>query len=297
MCLTGETKQSRQIDLLSETDTNPDRRSPFQKFVDQHVKPAGLYMERLAVDYIVDIPASSTSAQLVGVSIRTGLILTPGVPMPGQPHGPQPPAGNAAAFIRVMPGAEGPALGFSKALVYSYMDVWSISTDAYGKTVITTKMYGNNGMSVTYYLASNDDNTTVGMRKLPLKTDPGGQAAYDKALAHAQWTVTTLADPTTVGTTGGKEKQPLSMLVSIVQDNRTLVLELEPGTFKPKLLQLYDPDKQKSQNKLPYALAFVLDMQPVGPETMTYSRNPWELQADENVYPNFIIVFLFPSPA
>lgn len=215
--------------------------------------------------------------------------------MPGQPRGPQPPTGNAVTFVRVMPGAEGPVCGFSSALVYSYMDVWSISTDAYGKTVITSKMYGNNGASVTYYLASNDDNTAVVMRKLPLKTDPGGQAAYDKALAHAQWTVTTLADPTTVGTTGGKQYQPLSMLVSIVQGTRTLVLDLEPGTLKPKTLKLHDTKEIVSPNMPPRALAFLLDMQPVGPETLMYPQNPWKLQADEKVYPNLIIFhLLFP---
>ncbi len=221
-------------------------------------------MDHLAIDYFADIPASDKGPQLVGVSIRIAEIQNGG--------NTQDATGNSKVYLRLDTSNASPTVSYSKDLLYSTYDIWSISTDAYGKTVIVAKDYTEKATSL-YYLATNDASTAIIARKLPDKTNV---AAYTKALAHAQWTVNTVAEPTTASS---DSKQPLSALCSITQGTKQLALDLDESKLTPKWLVL--EDKDNSQGTV--ANRWMLEMQPMGPGQLDYQRNPWRLTTNETV--------------
>jgi hypothetical protein len=90
----------------------------------------------LAIDYLQDVPPTDTLAELIGTSFLSGTARISSIIVPA--------TGRASVFVNLKGPLDQGSLttvGYSETLKRTPSDTWTLSTDAYGKTVIFAKEF------------------------------------------------------------------------------------------------------------------------------------------------------------
>ena len=151
-----------------------DQRTPVQKFLDDHAKPAGLYMEHLAIDYFSVVPGAGSSPSLVGLSIKPRTKTLDGDT--------EIPITSSETVVLHLPTP--PAIDWLAKLDYTTDSVWSLGTDAAGNSQVYTQKITSDPTTADktttiWYISVSDDGTSVLMKNLPVND---GSETYRKAL-------------------------------------------------------------------------------------------------------------------
>ncbi|KAK5489509.1 hypothetical protein LTR46_003486 [Exophiala xenobiotica] len=255
-------------------------RTPTQKFLDEHVKPEGLYMDHLAIDYFDVVAGHGDNASLVGLGLKPGLMTT----RSGFGTRTEPITPDETVYLHL---STPPGIDLLAKLDYTLDSVWSLQTDAFGNSQVYTKRVTSDsttGDSITtfWYISVSDDGAGVIIRQLP--ANDGGET-YSKALASTYWNITTVADPTLAPSTGTAPGPPIAALVRMQQQGKYLTL-IYDGNDRPTSLALTDGRQNHT------ASHWMIEMQPLGPTPFSYAHDPFAVmttQKDEQDIPEFEI--------
>ncbi|KAI3318810.1 hypothetical protein HD806DRAFT_511051 [Xylariaceae sp. AK1471] len=268
------------IILLVWWKNQPDPVDPVDSFVNDKVKPAGLYMEHTAIDYIDMVPPkNSTDPPLAGVSISPKL--------PNE------------FYVQIKGGSKD--FGYDKTvdiqtatnMNYQTNTVWMLDTDSSGQSIISTMVTTSDGSPVVYYLGIDGANAIKAIPR-PVKPQPPTAAPktgyanlspllpdtpqtvmtqdeYNKALTDyvnnmkmLQWTIETVADPTwqtipEVKASASVPAQPEVKSVLSVEAKMTNI-----GTSKNLSFD------SKGSLSLSGDLSLMFKMQPLAPSSFSY---------------------------
>ncbi|KAI0453528.1 hypothetical protein F5B21DRAFT_505187 [Xylaria acuta] len=144
-------------------------KNPIQDFIDNKIKPAGLYTDHLAIDYFDTVAATDKTAARVGVSIQgasTG---------DGDTASPE----EQVYLLLQAIDAKTASIWYTKNLGFTTATVWSLWADGYGQSQLYTYKYfevKDSDGSVSHrpslwYLSVSDDVANVCVRNLPTLCD------------------------------------------------------------------------------------------------------------------------------
>jgi hypothetical protein len=224
-----------------------------ENFVNTKVKEAGLYMDYKAIDYLVGVAATETTASRQGVSVywqATG------------------------KYIRLDSADEDTGrVNSADNLDYTTDTVWSLQTNGKGKTqIFTHKYYPGDGMRTVWFLSLTDDESAVCVRKLPDKKS--NFVAYRKAQKLTFWTVTVVADPVEDPDT----KTPTSALCRVAYTNTDGSEKFVLG-MDEKGPALTSGSKLGSFN---YS-RWLFELDSLGPVSFQYNNSPWTINTSQKV--------------
>lgn len=276
--------RSRQLNLLYTepelqlTTCHLEPENPIQDFIDKRVKPAGLYMDHLAIDYFNAIAATDKTASRIGVSIQ------------GASAGTSPASPDERVYLMLdATDAKTASLKYTKDLDFTTATVWSLQTDGHGRSQFYTQKYfeikGEDGSTSRrpslWYLSVSENATGVCVRKLPSRTTD--KANHDMQVGFTQWTVDVVADPDLDATS----KTPVRALCDVSYKTSSgvvkhLVLQSEPSKKTPtKLALVTDPKNTSTARDIN---KWLVQAESLGPQNFRYSRNPWNLLLTDTVH-------------
>ncbi|QVM12539.1 hypothetical protein D8B26_007162 [Coccidioides posadasii str. Silveira] len=239
--------------------------NPVEQFINNHVKPAKLYMEHTAIDYFDVITSDKGELSRVGLSIQ----------------GAGPDASPSEQVYLQLTGTEPPAtLAYGQTLGFTTDDVWSLQTNGNGESQISTQKYftddeGNKYRTVWFIGRAENDQTKLTLIQLPSRKDEPDK--YAKLVKQTYWNIEVAAAP---------EKDPESQQLStalcrIKHESNLLALESDPNSKDPRGLKVV---KESDISKGRYIYLWMFNMEPLGPVDFSYMHNPWTLiegNADE----------------
>jgi hypothetical protein len=230
--------------------------------LDDHAKPAGLYMDWPTIDYFDVVAGSGPNPSLVGLSVSPASIRTRlGILITNLP--------TSGAQIVYLHLPSPPSLDWVPQLDYSTDCVWSVSTDEFGNTQWFTQKVtvdpDTKAQNITVWYLAHSDNNILSMINLPSPDDKD----YPTLLKSTQWSITIEEEPTMIGSVASKAKAVFragdSVLSLRYQDGKPVSLALE------------------SAATIGSAHEWWLEMQPLHPTPFKYVQPLWQLTTDQRV--------------
>ena len=243
-----------------------------EKFINDRVKPAKLYMDHLAIDYFNAIAATQKTASRVGISIKGAYA-----------GGNEPASTDEQVYLLLKVKDENSGnLSFTKNLDFTTDTVWSLATDGYGlsqiytqKSVSVTGPAGDRERVTTiWYLSVSDDEKEICVRRLPGKKQD--EEKYKKELKFTKWTVDVVADPEL----DTKTKVPIKALCNIsftTTANTVKHFVLQSDIAKKAPIGFLLSDTARSTSTTRYVNEWLFELESLGPSSFEYSKNPWEI--------------------
>lgn len=221
------------------------------------MKPAGLYMNFKAIDYMEGLAATATTASRYGVSVCWM-------------------NDTEEAYLSLdAPRATSGSVKGTKLLDFTSDTVWALRTDGHGRSQIYTQKAYQDPQAGTlrqvWFLSATDNEKGVCARRLPNKSED--EAKYKEAQKLTRWVVSVMANPVEDADT----KAPVSALCSVCYQTRDGSQKLALKMDEKQQLTLTAPS-------LPFKFdTWLFEIQSLGPLPFHYSRTPWTIRTSHRV--------------